>query len=46
MTLAALLKEDEDEIIAIQDELYSLGEFFSKQGSFQGIHKRNSFFRK
>eukprot|EP00210_Caulerpa_lentillifera_P003162 g3021.t1 len=33
MTLAALLKEDEEEIITIQDELYRLGEFFSKQGN-------------
>lgn len=32
MTLTALLKEDEEEIISITDELYSLGEFFSKQG--------------
>lgn len=40
MTLAALLKEDEEEIITIQDELYRIGEFFSKQGK---IKKETSF---
>lgn len=35
MTLSALLREDEGEILDVQDELYSLGEFFSRQGNLE-----------
>ena len=34
MTLVALLKEEQAEIHSIEDELYSLGTFFSEQGPF------------
>ncbi len=32
MTLSALLREEESEILSVQSELYALGEFFSNQG--------------
>ena len=40
MTLSAMLREDESEILSVQTELYALGAFFSNQGPAEQISDR------